>query len=74
MSGMRVSASARVTLTVEVACSGGGWGEGTKIEQVHKQAVDSALGTINQINSTGTASIRIIGEPKVIAVLMETEK
>lgn len=70
-------ASARVTLTIEVACSSR-WGTTCSIDQVHKQAGEEAVGFIqNTIGNKVPESrvrLRIIGEPRVSCVIASKEQ
>lgn len=65
-------ATARATVTVEVRDLGC-WGEDTKMQQIHKQAADAALGKLRQVFSSEVYKFRIFGEPKVTVVLVEEE-
>lgn len=62
----KYSATAQVEVTISVAISGGGWGGDCTVAQVHKQAADQARGKIHGLAKEG---IRIVGEPRVTAVL-----
>ena len=78
MSG-KVQAMARVQLTVEFAVGGQVWGGDCAIEQVHKQALEAALGILRsglRIGGVGngTTFAEIIGEPRVTAILVEEQK
>jgi hypothetical protein len=65
----QVRAIARVQVTVEVEASA--WGDDCSIGQLYKQAAESGLETVrNTLNKAGTPH-RIVGEPKVLAVLTE---
>ncbi len=66
----RVMARARVQVTVEID-GGGPWGTDCTMEQVHRQAAETA---VNFLNSMPYGTVRIIGEPRVIAVLAEVEE
>lgn len=69
----KVSATARVSLTIEISV-GDSWGEDCKMDQVYRQAADSAIGRLQRIVSDAKVvhgGIRVIGEPKVTAILTE---
>lgn len=73
----KVGATARATVTVEIYGLGS-WGAECSLDQVHRQAAESAIGRLQQIldgarNGDGR-SIRIVGEPNVTAVLVEQER
>lgn len=62
---------AHVTLTVEVAVRDS-WGEDCSISQVHRQASESAMGHLSKC-LTDCKAVRIVGEAKVTAVIVERE-
>jgi hypothetical protein len=79
MSEPRYSANARVQLTIEVDV-GSSWGSDCTVAQVHKQGEEEAIGCVRQLLQeaiTGddrilkdrASRIRIVGHPKVTAVL-----
>lgn len=72
----KISTHARVTLTIEFSV-GSSWGEKCSIEQVHKQAVDEAYGFIeNTVKSKipeARHKIRIVGKPKIEAIIVRSE-
>jgi len=63
-----------VTLTVEVAV-GSSWGKDCTIEQVYDQAAREAIGRLNSMATKYGPhhGMKIIGEPKVDAVLSTRE-
>ncbi len=65
----KVSASARVTLTVEVDV-GSTWGEACQLKQIHKQASEEAVGALMRHIHSGARGMRIVGKPNVTAVLV----
>ncbi len=67
----RISAGARVTLTVEVS-NLGAWGADCTVAQVREQAIESALSHLGHALKDGQR-FRIIGEPKVTGVLTRDE-
>lgn len=72
----RIGATARVTLTIEVE-AGQAWGTECTVEQIHKQAKEAVLGKLR--NGIGVAKqeqrgYKIIGDPKVTAVLTHEER
>lgn len=68
------SVSATVQLTLEIKV-GDGWGGDCDMDQVYKQARDSAVGMINEALRAGKESlqtrIKIVGTPLVSAVVVE---
>jgi len=78
MSEKKIRATSRVTVTVEID-TGGSWGADCTVEQVQKQAADSARaalmkGLVLDLNSMGKdtkTTARIVGEPKILAILVE---
>jgi hypothetical protein len=66
----KISASARVTLTIEVWLSQG-WGEECQAKQIHEQAARDALEKTRNLIAKNQSGDRIviIGEPKVVAIL-----
>ena len=65
------SATARVQVTVEIVA--GTWGNDCSLEQVYKQAGEDACNKLTRaLNPKDSAPIgRIVGTPKVLAVLVE---
>lgn len=57
----------RVTVTLEIPISDN-WGKDCTVEQIHKQAIDSALVKLNQIVSHGA---RVVGDPLVTMILVD---
>ena len=66
MSDSEIIGTAYVTLKVEITGLGA-WGPDCRIDQVQKQAADSAIGYVR--NRDLDRRIRIIGNPEVTAVL-----
>lgn len=68
------SVSATVQLTLEIKV-GDGWGGDCAMDQVYKQARDSAVGMIKEALRSGKESlqtrIKIVGTPSVSAVVVE---
>jgi hypothetical protein len=71
---LKVTAAARVTLTVEVTV-GSTWGGECAVSQVHDQASAEAQGIINALITCdpSTAKIQIIGTPSVRVVLADID-
>jgi hypothetical protein len=74
---MKLTTKARVLVTLEIDLDGT-WGQDCKTEQVYKQAGDEVRGKISswrtsQYDKTPTVHARIIGEPKITAILQERE-
>ncbi len=64
---MGATASAIVTVTVEVPVPGG-WGSDCTIEQVNRQASEKAQSMLN--NAIGPTKFRLVGDPKVKKVIV----
>lgn len=70
---MKTKATARVTVTVEVPITSV-WGADCSLSQVYEQAASEAIGLIGNLRTRySEVHLRIIGEPKVVAVLSEQE-
>lgn len=72
-----VTICARVTMTIEFAVTDS-WGGDCKLDQVHQQAVESAVGELRRGVAVGRPDgkhvpARLVGEPKVTAVLVERD-
>jgi len=63
---------ARVRLTVELPVPSH-WAPGVQLEQVYSQAVEDALGKLRKA-CDGSSVYRIIGEPVVTAVMVDSTK
>jgi hypothetical protein len=69
----KVTATARVTLTIEIEIPSS-WGESCDLAQVHKQASETAVGMLRDHHGKhliGDGRGRIIGQPKVNAIITE---
>lgn len=67
----KVQAAARVTLTVEIRVDDT-WGADCQVEQIHRQATESALGILERMRKPDRMRpFTIIGEPKVTAILVD---
>ncbi len=62
------SATAKVQITLEVD-AGSSWGPDCTVAQVCDQAGRESLWRLTDILTQGKTRVRIIGEPRVIAVL-----
>lgn len=70
----KVKAKARVSVLLEVSLSDT-WGSDCQLDQVYKQAKDSAMNMIHRkMTGGGQRDIRIIGDPKVTAILTQMEE
>lgn len=68
----RIQAKARVQITVEVD-AGAPWGADCTIDQMYKQAAESArTNLINAIKPGERSILTILGEPKIIGIITET--
>jgi hypothetical protein len=78
---MKVQATARVQITVEFAVGGSVWGGDFPIEKVHEQAREAAIDILRRglaidglTIQTGTKTkAKIVGEPSVVAILVEAQ-
>lgn len=77
-----MQAAARVQITVEFQVGGGAWPNDSKIEDVHRQAHESALDilrrglVIDGLTVTAGATkthATVVGEPRVTAILVERQ-
>jgi hypothetical protein len=71
---MKVTAAARVTLTVEVTV-GLTWGGECSVSQVHNEAAEEALGIVKTLINCdpSSAKIQVVGEPSVRVVLADID-
>lgn len=76
---MKVKTHARVTVTIEIP-STQVWNSNCDVEQIYKQAREEIIGVLRGavvidglrgVPTPATISARIIGEPKVTAILVE---
>lgn len=67
----RRQVTARVTLTVEIGVSSATWDEKTVVNEVHREA---ELLAVKQIEKLCERYVKIIGMPKVQAVITEIER
>lgn len=67
MIGLTSNTRARVTLTIEVACTSNWFGD-TTVNQIHEQAKREALEKVNH------TSIKVIGTPVVTMVLVDAKE
>jgi hypothetical protein len=66
---LKVDARARVQVTIEVTTEV--WGEDCSIGQLYAQAAESGINQIHKLVAESKMQARVVGEPKVIAVLAE---
>lgn len=67
----KVQASARVTLTVEISVDDT-WGNDCRVDQIQRQAAESALGILRRMKEPHRMSpFKIIGDPKVTMILVD---
>lgn len=70
---LKTTVRARVQVTLEVECHSA-WGGDCNLNQVRRQATDEAIGLVTQNRKLEmTRQVTIIGDPKVTAVLVESE-
>lgn len=67
---LRLRARARVLVTLEISDIGGTWGGDCPTDQVFRQASESAIGLLRN-GLANKADWRVVGEPKVTAILAE---
>lgn len=70
---VQTSTSARVTITLEIS-NVGSWGPGCEIDQVYRQAIESAVGRLNRAFKDDIRGIRIVGQPSVDAITTSMDK
>ncbi len=70
---MRITASARVTVLLEIPASST-WGPLCSMEQLRKQAITDAIGTIKKMSSLAEVEVKVIGTPKVSAVVIDMDE
>lgn len=68
---MPLQAAATVVVSVEITVRGENWNEHTAIEQLHREASELA---IKRIIDLCQRYVRLIGNPKVTAILVEKER
>ncbi len=67
----QIKAKARVQMTVEVD-AGAPWGAECTIEQMYKQAAESArTNLINALKPGEHGRVHLVGEPKIIGIITE---
>lgn len=66
---MKIQAKARIQVIIEVEAAA--WGGDCSIEQLYRQAGESAIGKIRTVCQLSQQKFTIIGEPKVIGVITE---
>ena len=70
----KITAKARVQVTLDIECMGGTWGEECSIGQLQKQAAEDALNQLKSIfTKENVRNISILGEPKVMGVITQGE-
>lgn len=84
----KVAATVRVQVTLEITPSGGGWGQECKLDQVYKQAKETAmtdLGWLLRIAEQGfqvkgdcgiirRCKAKVVGKPRVLAIVAEEKE
>jgi hypothetical protein len=67
----KIHASARVQITVEVD-AGAPWGDECTVGQLYAQAAEAGRNNLlNALKAGAGASMRIVGEPKIIGIITE---
>ena len=67
------SSTCRVRVTLEISGAGGSWDNDCPVWQIHKQAIDGAIGTVRQIEQKFTG-VRLMGTPEVEFVTHKVDK
>lgn len=70
VNGLTSNTRAQVKVTLEVFITDN-WGPECTVDQIHKQAIASALQKLIQITNGGNA--RIVGDPLVTMILVEAK-
>lgn len=70
MSERKIRTGAVATLTVEIHDLGA-WGEDCPMTQVYEQAAEAAVGFLRNVAKGQLGKLKIIGEPKVTAIMAE---
>lgn len=70
-----IIATATVTLTVEIKAHGC-WADDTTMRQIHSQARESAINTLNRAfkNDVDLCNIRIVDTPNITSVITDYKK
>lgn len=72
MTGLTTSSRARVRVEIEISITPrNNWGATATVDQIHKQAVASALGKLKM--GLETRAWRVIGEPEVTMILVDAK-
>ena len=70
----RITASARIQVTLDIVCHDGVWGEECSIGQLQKQAAESALDQLrNLFSNNNIHNITVIGTHKVTGIITQEE-
>lgn len=72
MSRPRVGATARVAVTIEIACPST-WGNDCSLEQVHKQAKNDALGILGRLRRGEEAMPLTFVRPMEVTTVIVSE-
>lgn len=70
---VRTTTGAVVTLTVQIS-NVGSWGPECQMDQVYRQALESAIGRVRNAFAKDPRGIKIVGTPSVQAVTTDMEK
>lgn len=69
---VRTTTGARVTLTIEIS-NVGSWGPDCQMDQVYRQALESAMGRVRNAFAKDARGVKIIGVPVVQAITTDME-
>ena len=70
----KITASARVQVTLNIECRDGTWGPECSIGQLQKQAAESAITQLRNIFAReNVRNISIVGEPQITGIITQGE-
>lgn len=69
---IRTTTGARVTLTIEIS-NVGSWGPECQMDQVYRQALESAVGRVRNAFAKDARGVKIVGVPVIQAITTDME-
>lgn len=69
---VRTTTGAVVTLTIEIS-NVGSWGPECQMDQVYRQAAESAIGRVRNAFAKDARGVRVVGTPVVQAITTDME-
>lgn len=66
-----MSAHARIQVTLEIDAGGGSWDSSCSVAEVFEQGKRAALENLRRALESSRVSARVLGEPKVLAIITE---